>query len=60
MDRVKEYISKIDRAKRVPFLVAKFAMSTAIEEKSEILGMSWRKSIKVANVLIIIINAIKI
>ena len=46
--------------KGVPSIVAKFAKS--IEGKSEILGMSWGKSIKVANVLIIngIIDAIEI
>jgi len=47
------YTSEIDWAKDVMSLVAKSAKSIAIEEKSEILGMSWEKSIKVANMLII-------
>ncbi|EGI67250.1 hypothetical protein G5I_04183 [Acromyrmex echinatior] len=47
------YTPKINRAKGAPSVVARFAKSTAIEGKSEILGMSWRKSVKVANVLII-------
>jgi len=62
MYRVKEYIRRksIER-KGVSFLVAKSAKSTAIEGKSEILGMSWGKSIKVTNVLIInVINTIEI
>ena len=59
MDRVKEYIHR-KSIERKGSLVAKFANSVAIEGKSEILGMSWEKSIKVANVFIIIINAIEI
>jgi len=56
MDRVKEYIqSKIDRVKGVPSFVAKSVKYTAIEGKSEILGMFWGKSIKIANVLINVI-----
>ncbi|KYN16533.1 hypothetical protein ALC57_11194 [Trachymyrmex cornetzi] len=54
------YTSKIDRAQGVPSLTARSAKSpTTIEGKPEILGMSWRKSIKVANEFIIV-NAIKI
>ncbi|EGI66635.1 hypothetical protein G5I_04824 [Acromyrmex echinatior] len=52
--------SKIDRAKGIPSVVAKSAKSIAIEEKSEILGMFWRKGVKIANVLIInVIDAIE-
>jgi len=49
MDRVKKYIH---RNSIEGSFVAK---STAIEGKSEILGMFWGKSIKIANVLITII-----
>ncbi|EGI58644.1 hypothetical protein G5I_13225 [Acromyrmex echinatior] len=55
------YTPKINRAKGVPSVVAKSAKSTAIEGKSEILGMSWRKGVKIANVLITnVIDAIEI
>ncbi|EGI68552.1 hypothetical protein G5I_02785 [Acromyrmex echinatior] len=46
------YTSKINRAKGVLSIVAKSSKSTAFERKSEILGISWRKGVKVANVLI--------
>jgi len=62
MDRVKEYIHRKSIERDTP-LVAKSAKFTAIEGKSEILGMFWGKSVKIANVLIIIIiinNAIEI
>ena len=53
MDRIKEYILKsIERGdglgSKVPFFT--------IEGKSEILGMSWEKSIKIANMFLVIIT----
>ena len=52
------YTSKINRAKGVLPIVAKY---TAFEGKSEILGISWRKGVKVTNVLITnVIDAIEI
>ncbi|EGI63182.1 hypothetical protein G5I_08439 [Acromyrmex echinatior] len=55
------YTSKINRAKGVLPIVAKSAKYTAFEGKSEILGISWRKGVKVTNVLITnVIDAIEI
>ncbi|EGI63586.1 hypothetical protein G5I_08016 [Acromyrmex echinatior] len=55
------YTLKINRAKGVLSIVAKSAKSTAFGGKSEILGISWRKGVKVTNVLITnVIDAIEI